>query len=120
MGGGRSGTTLLDIALGNLEGAFSLGEIHKFLKFEGIPHGAQKEDDRWAFYKKNIYSKILNDTDKDFLKIVNKTANKIEYHTSYLYTLFNLHRKAEQGSYKIFINKLFTLLFKETGKDILI
>ncbi len=41
IGAGRSGTTLLDIILGNEDSFFSSGELNRYLKREGIPHCAR-------------------------------------------------------------------------------
>ena len=43
IGAGRSGTTLLDIVLGNAEDIFSAGELNRFSKLQGIPHDARDE-----------------------------------------------------------------------------
>ena len=44
IGSGRSGTTLLDILLGNGNNIFSAGELNRFTKRNGIPHDARDDE----------------------------------------------------------------------------
>ena len=44
IGAGRSGTTLLDIVLGNNENTISLGEINRYYKRNGIPPKRNEND----------------------------------------------------------------------------
>ena len=52
LGAGRSGTTLLDVVLGSAAGAFSCGEIRKFLQLDGRP--AIWSKDRLATYDQRL------------------------------------------------------------------
>ncbi|MEP0986299.1 sulfotransferase [Ekhidna sp.] len=116
MGGGRSGTTLLDIILGNSNQAFSLGEILKFLELEGVPHNSQEGDEVWSFYQP-IYQQLRNSTD---LEGLSKIANEFEYHSNYLNVLFWLKSAKKKKLYANYVNKVFDILFEASKAEILI
>ena len=61
MGAGRSGTTILDIALGNADGVFSCGELNRYPVRKGIPTGFHKMPDRGIFWKRftKIFKNII-------------------------------------------------------------
>ncbi len=50
LGAGRSGTTLLDVVLGNGDGMFSCGEIRKFLELDGRPAAMAEGSANWRFW----------------------------------------------------------------------
>nr|MDA3930844.1 hypothetical protein [Prolixibacteraceae bacterium] len=56
LGTGRTGTTLLGIALNNNPQIFDAGEILKFIKLHGQPHGFSKNSDNYRFWA-NVYQK---------------------------------------------------------------
>lgn len=81
IGSGRSGTTLLDIILGNQEGSFSAGELNRFAKRKGIPHDARDEQ------VSEFWSKVKSELNYD-LNRVYKISSKLEYHTGFIKQLF--------------------------------
>ena len=50
MGSARSGTTLLDIVLGNAENIFSSGELNRFTRRNGRPPQREDEDPTFIFW----------------------------------------------------------------------
>jgi hypothetical protein len=85
IGAGRSGTTLLDIILGNTPEIFSAGELNRFVKRKGIPHDARdtEAEQFWAGVRQNLEKENM----ADFETLYN-ISKKIEYHSS----VFNLFR----------------------------
>ena len=51
IGSGRSGTTLLDILLGNQDGVFSGGELTRYALRHGVPTGFDDQPERTAFWR---------------------------------------------------------------------
>lgn len=83
IGAGRSGTTLLDIVLGNNKNSISLGEINRYFRRKGIPPKRTPQDPVFSFWKsiKNkIDGKIINTNYEDLDKVFNKN----EYHSGIL------------------------------------
>ncbi len=80
IGAGRSGTTLLDIVLGNNPQVFSAGELNRFPRRGGIPPQLEKDNPKFVFWKgfKEKLFKSYKDTDIDGL---NKLVNQFEYHS---------------------------------------
>jgi len=91
IGSGRSGTTLLDVLLGNNFDSISLGEINRFYKREGLPPKRKKSDKTYIYWN-NIKSKLDKQT-LDF-KALNHLFKKNEFHTSILKSVFKLNPKA--------------------------
>ncbi len=84
MGAGRSGTTLLDIVIGNHKEAFSVGEVRKFFVFEGKPPSRDKNDNVYVFWRE-FYAGLSKQLKEN--KSIEKCA-ALEYHTSYPLVLF--------------------------------
>ncbi|WP_067038059.1 hypothetical protein [Allomuricauda sp. CP2A] len=81
LGAGRSGTTILDIVLGNCSGAISLGEINRFFKRDGIAP-IRKEGSKVDTLWKGIKTTFDKKSSEDYAKL-NKVFNKNEYHTNF-------------------------------------
>jgi hypothetical protein len=79
IGAGRSGTTLLDIMLGNSPDIFSAGELNRFAKRRGIPHDARDRvvEQFWKQIRENLVKDNISD-----LSILYDVSKKFEYHTS--------------------------------------
>lgn len=86
LGAGRSGTTILDIVLGNCSNGISLGEINRFFKRKGI---APKRDpgtnvhEFWQSIKKTFDDKTEEEYD-----VLKKVFDKYEYHTGFSKAFF--------------------------------
>lgn len=101
IGAGRSGTTLLDILLGNQKGVFSAGELNRFLVRDGVPHAARDQEVMkfWDCIRKKV---------KGHSALVNSYANKLEYHLGW-FTRLLLSKKSYQA-YSEFNIKLFSAI----------
>jgi hypothetical protein len=83
IGAGRSGTTLLDIILGNTSNSISLGEINRFFKRGGIPPKRANDDEVFLFWekiKKDFDEKIPRANYDDLAKVFHRN----EYHSTVL------------------------------------
>lgn len=89
IGAGRSGTTLLDIMLGNNSDTLSLGEINRFFLRQGEPPKREKLSKVSMFWSTFKHQFDLNHRrDYDYL---NNVFKKHEYHT-------NLYKSVTQNS----------------------
>lgn len=81
IGAGRSGTTLLDILLGNQQGVFSAGELNRFALRNGVPHSARNDSvsDFWVTVNEKIGGVSTS---------VRQTSKQLEYHTGWFWKLF--------------------------------
>jgi len=120
MGAGRSGTTLLDIILGNSEDIFSCGELVRFPTLRGIPHGSKKNDFKYTFWskiEKKFFSKFPKIITYDDLLTL---SMKIEFHRSFLINFFGFLPSKHLKMYKVYINNLFSSIFEEIDENIII
>lgn len=114
IGAGRSGTTLLDIMLGNTLDSLSLGEINRYFLREGKPPKREKSSEVstfWSSFKHEF--NLKNQKDYDYL---NDLFKNHEYHTS-------LYKSISQNSDSEYINLLklqYDLLFNQTDESIII
>ena len=111
IGAGRSGTTLLDILLGNQEGFFSAGELNRFPKRNGIPHSARGES--VASFWMDVKDKINFNLSEQ-----KELSDKIEYHKGILLNLFvskKLKRKYQQYN-----QNLFEIISEKTSARVII
>jgi len=106
IGSGRSGTTLLDILLGNQSGFFSAGELNRYPKRNGIPHDSRDRDVDlfWESVKENINIAPQG---------VKSTSDKLEYHLGWVKKFFV--SKKEKELYYRFTSELFSSIDKNSN-----
>ena len=86
IGAGRSGTTILDIVLGNCTDAISLGEINRFFKRKGIPPKREIDNKVYVFWGK-VKKTFDKNLERDYSSL-KKTFDKNEYHTHFFKSFF--------------------------------
>lgn len=116
IGAGRSGTTILDIILGNINDGISLGEINRYFKRKGIPPKRNKKDETsifWRKFKQKIEDKdvLYNNYDE-----CQKLLWKNEYHLGFIKALTG---KTSAGYNKL-INGFYSLLIELRDEKVLI
>jgi len=120
IGAGRSGTTLLDILLGNGSGYTSLGEINRFPKRDGIPPKTSNESDKYNYWL-NIRDTVMAENNQIKLSYIHKLHKKFEYHTGYLFNiLIKRFKKHEYRIYTKFLTNLYDEIFKFTKENTII
>ncbi len=114
MGTGRSGTTLLDIILGNATEIMSAGELNRFTKRNGIPHSARdgNVEDFWSFVKENLNSAGFEDPVYYFDEF-----KKFEYHQRASLLIKDIEKNKNFKTYTEFQQVLFTSIFKKAAAD---
>jgi len=114
IGTGRSGTTLLDIMLGNIDNAISLGEINRFYKRNGIPPKRKEHSDVFAFWRKIKLQ--LNHHDETKYNKLEKLFFNNEYHSAFIKSLLNFCN----DSYKKELVNLYDQIYRNTEEEIII
>lgn len=117
IGAGRSGTTILDIVLGNSNNATSLGEINRFYKRKGVPP-QRESNDKVNFFWQKVKSEFefkLTNTPINYDEF-NSLNSQNEYHSAFLKSLFNLNSK----EYYSILNSLYDSILENTNEKILI
>lgn len=106
IGAGRSGTTILDIILGNIEGGLSLGEVNRYYKRNGNPPLRPPHDAVAIFWSE--FRARLEATHPLFsdLKYLQKEQDKNEYHTAAFRVLFGRTAKSYKKHLKAFYEVL--------------
>lgn len=119
VGTGRSGSTLLEITLGNSKDIFDAGELVRFFKKEGKPHGFSEESDNFMFWQKisDLFFSIYPNVSYSELY---RLCNKIEYHKQFIRNLLQLKNKSLTSQYEKIINDLFNVIFSQIEEDWLI
>ncbi len=118
LGAARSGSTLLDIILGNGAEAFSCGELFQYPKRRGIPHGWPDVSERDAFWQQvETRVRAQSGMDYDTLKAV---TDKIELHTSFFNHVLSFYATSPVEPYRTYVNVMFDTLFELSGQNILI
>lgn len=113
LGAGRSGTTLVDILLGNSEKIFSAGELNRFPKRKGIPPGREDDSSVLKFWVK-INQIISNRFQLDKL---NPLCQRIEHH-NFLGRLSL--SSSEWQEYRDYLTLLFDSLSNRRSEQIII
>ncbi|MEQ8554278.1 MAG: sulfotransferase [Cyclobacteriaceae bacterium] len=113
LGAGRSGTTLVDILLGNSERVFSAGELNRFPKRNGIPPGREEGSAALNFWDE-INNNISNRFQLDYL---NQISHRIEHH-NFLKRLGL--SPTEWKDYHDYLNLIFESLSSRRSEQIII
>jgi hypothetical protein len=111
MGAGRSGTTLLDILLGNADGFVSCGELNRFPRHQGHPPLVEPESPRGAFWKQVRARMSRLDFDR-----LTALEHRQAYHTGALRTLVS----SADAEYIGYLRALYESLFEVSGATTLI
>lgn len=108
LGAGRSGTTILDIVLGNSTDAISLGEINRFFKREGIAPKREAPNKVYAFWStiKQCFDSNLSQDYNDLKKLFDKN----EYHTSFP----KIYLVGAERSYQQLLSKQYGCIAEHT------
>ena len=120
MGAGRSGTTLFDILLGNSEEIFSAGEVYKFPKLKGCPHGFDENTNHFKFWKKveqSFFAKFNGKGDYDSLS---KLSKQIEFHRGFIPAFLGIQSKKKSSLYKQYVNHFFSSVFENIDKPVIV
>ncbi len=118
LGAARSGSTLLDIVLGNGPETFSCGEMIIFPKRRGIPHGGAEVPEREDFWQR-VGTTVCDKSGMDYATL-ETVADKIEHHAYFLNHAFSLYAPSAVERYSTYINLMFDTVFELSGKNILI
>lgn len=116
IGAGRSGTTLLDIILGNNKDTISLGEINRFFKREGIPPKRESNSNVYKFWdsiKLELEREYKNRLD---YKYCNRLTHINEYHTYFLKVLIN----RVSPEYKTLLSNQYSSILKNVKENTII
>lgn len=116
IGAGRSGTTLLDVLLGNADGIFSGGEMNRYPVDEGVVKGLESKPERthfWDSFGRDFLPQIDLNHQKDI-------HHKVEYHTQYLKRLLGLNDEQAYKEYQAYLEKFYAMLFDRIEEDIVI
>jgi hypothetical protein len=118
LGAARSGSTLLDVLLGNAADAFSGGEMMKFPQLRGIPHGAPHDSATYAFWSR-VGEGVQAKTGMDYAAL-EALVDRFELHGAFVHNLFSLHSASLTEKYRHYINLLFDMVCQLSGKNIVI
>jgi len=115
-GAGRSGTTLLDIILGNEPGFFSAGEINRYFKREGKVHAGEvnlKAKDFW-----DQVSKDFDSSNRLDLNVLKNDFKLFEYYISSFIPSFFF--KKRRNNFNEINRNLIDSIFNQISESYLI
>ncbi len=119
IGAGRSGTTLLDIVLGNNPQTFSAGELNRFPTRNGIPPLLEKESPKFIFWD-NFKTKLFQKFKKFDFAGLNDLINKYEYHLGVFRILFGSKSSKSRIDYHEYLQAFFDTLSNQIDQEIII
>jgi len=108
IGAGRSGTTLLDIMIGNAEGIESCGELNRYPRRKGVPPMYDKSTKQALFWE-YVCTKL--DVNQKGFNQVEKINDKFEYHIGFIKRVFKIQNTNILERYQIFQSNLFQSIF---------
>jgi hypothetical protein len=117
LGAGRSGTTLLDIVLGNQDGIFSCGELNRFASCDGVSP-LQREGVKKKFWR-DVKQRLVAKFAKNNLSLESSLCKKYEYHTSFLFSLI-FKKNKDFEKYNDYNRRLYSAIFESIKEEIII
>lgn len=116
IGAGRSGTTLMDVMLGNADGIFSCGELNRYPITGGIQTGLDQESERARFWK--AFAETFSG--KYDLSRQKQLHHAFEYHSGLLKRLMGQFDEDRYGKYQAFLRDFYALLFDSIDESIIV
>jgi hypothetical protein len=121
MGLGRSGTTLLDIVLGNGKGFFSCGEINRFPLRRGVRRNTPPGSERQRFWRSLTERLAAEDPRYLHFEHMQLLHRRFEYHLGYMRDLlFGAPRTQDIQHYYAYLNDLYSMLFELSSTRVLV
>lgn len=120
VGCGRSGSTLMGFALGNITGALDLGEVMDFLRFRGHPNGFDSDSDNYQFWD-GVLKDLLSSHDVDLGKL-EEIQTKLDSHSSFLPSLLfgDYYRRKNMLVYQQYLKRLYDSIQEKSKDDVVI
>ena len=118
LGTGRSGTTVIDIVVGNNDDIFSCGELVRYSELKAEPHGFPPDSENYIFWK-NIEQKLFDRLPSSHDELF-RISRKLEFHPSFFFNLFKLTSRKNKQLYKKYINTFFDILFESIEQNIVV
>ncbi|UZS00188.1 sulfotransferase [Chondrinema litorale] len=115
IGTGRSGTTLLEILLGNANNIFNAGELNRYPKRKGIPPQHAIDAPTYQFWNKVGQSLKLSANE---LREQELLHYKFEYHSGLLTRLIGI-KKNTFYKYQQFLRSFYQSIFDEIDESII-
>lgn len=112
MGGGRSGSTILSIAIGNMPGVLYVGELHKWNLYNGK---ANSEIEAVRKFWHEVYQKL--EQPEKFIK--QDYFKYLEYHSSIFYLPWFTKKKLVK-EFHYFTNMITGVIKKMTGAEFIL
>ena len=112
IGAARSGTTLLDIILGNNKEIFSAGELNRFTEYDGLIRNARDMHVRkfWQDVNQDLLSKGFKAPIEYF-----KMSQQFENHKNFWNILFSKSKSSSFKKYAAYQKGLFEAIFKNAN-----
>lgn len=119
IGLGRSGTTLLDIILGNSKNNFSCGELNRYPYEEGRPYQYPEDYPQYSFWM-DLKEKFEKKHSVAEYKNVSGLYRQFEYHVGFFLNYFNLISKKKFIKYLSFVEDVYDNIFENISQSVLI
>ncbi len=103
LGAGRSGTTILGIALGDENNIYNAGELNNFYEYKGVPPNDVNNLNKIKFFK-NVYNSLDNKN--------TKITRKFEYHLNFMRSIFGIYSNKDKNDYSKLQTQLFDKLYE--------
>jgi hypothetical protein len=120
-GCGRSGSTILGLALGNVDRALDLGEVVDFARFEGKPNGFEAGTANYAYWRQ-IVSEVSADIGRCDWSELRRLTSRYDSHAGLLLHLisFGLLPRRGRARYYAYISSLYRRIVDTKGVDVFI
>ena len=118
LGTGRSGTTVIDIVVGNNDDIFSCGELVRYSELKAEPHGFPPDSKNYIFWK-NIEQKLFDRLSTSHDELF-RISRKLEFHPAFFFNLFKLTSRKNKQLYQEYINTFFDILFDSIEQNIVV
>ena len=120
IGAGRSGTTLLDIILGNNPKLFSAGELNRFPIRNGACPNIGKETAAYKYWEAFKTDFLSHHKDYRLDEINKNLINKYEYHSAILRIIFGSKSSKSRERYVDYLRNFFDTLSEKVDKEIIV
>jgi len=112
MGGGRSGSTILSIVIGNMPGVFFMGELHKWNLYNGRANSEIE-------YVRKFWDEVYQEMDQPEKYLKNDFFKYLEYHSSMFFFPWFTKKKLV-NEFHFFTSMITNIIKKKSGAEYLL
>ncbi len=118
IGDGRSGSTIFSILMGNHPDIESVGELYRWIEFNGYPKKGNTKAEDHIFWE-NVRAQYIKNSENTDFALLAEGRDEIENYAQFLKVYFKKSHPQRTRLYQDYLEKLFGAVCRVSGKPVI-